>query len=96
MTATPHPPKSVALVAAAPSLCVAAVLPRAPLVQPVKSFVDLPVYVISSESTKIVPAVGKAVALVKVIVVSDASNASFTVVAAAESIVPPQLPTPQP
>ena len=46
--------------------------------------------------TKIVPAVGNAVALVKVMVVSDASKASFTVVAVAGSIVPPQLPTPQP
>ena len=70
-------------------------VPEAPLVQPVKSLDDLPEYEISSESTKIVPELGKAAALVSVIVVSESSNASLTVVAAAESTVPPQLPTPQ-
>ena len=71
-------------------------VPETPLVHPVKSLDDLPVYEISSESTKIVPEVGKAAALVNVIVVSESSSASFTVVAVAESTVPPQLPTPQP
>ena len=42
MTATPQPPKSDASVTVAPLLCVAAVLPEAPLVHPVKSFDDLP------------------------------------------------------
>ena len=96
MTATPQPPKSDASVAVAPLLCVAAVLPDAPLVQPVRSLDDLPEYEISSESTKIVPELGKAEASDNVIVVSDASNSSLTVVAVAESTVPPQLPTPQP
>ena len=54
----------------APELCAAAVVPCAPLVAPVKVFVPLPEYVISSVPIETVPAVGKPVLEVTGIVVA--------------------------
>jgi hypothetical protein len=61
-------------------LCVAAVVPFAPLVQPVKVLVLIPVYVICSFSIKIVPAESNPVELATSISVSVASKSSANVV----------------
>jgi len=94
----PQPLKSDASVTVAPFECAAAVVPEAPLDSPVKSLLDLPEYVISSLPICMVPELGKAVALVRVKVVSLSLNVppSFIVEVAAVGTVPPQGPTPQP
>ena len=63
-----------------PLSCVAAVVPLAPLVQPVSVLVLIPVYVISSFSINIFPVLSKPVELVRSISVSLASSASASVV----------------
>ena len=92
----------MAFVTVLPSLCAcpfdvpAVAVPFAPLVIPVKSEPAIPVYVINSLPTAIVPAVGKPDVDVKVIAVPDppvpavsASKAPFKVVVVTPDTVPP-------
>jgi hypothetical protein len=96
--AIPQPLKSVAFVTVAPLECDAAVVPFVPLVKPVRSLLDLPEYVINSLPICIVPELGKAVALVRVKVVSLSLNVppSFIVDVVAPTTLPPHGPTPHP
>ena len=75
-----------------------ALVPFAPLDNPVKSLLDLPEYVINSVPISIVPELGKEAALVNVKVVSLLLNVppSFIVDVTAPATSPPQGPTPQP
>ena len=73
-------------------------MPFVPLVNPVRSLLDLPEYVINSVPICIVPELGKAAALVRVKVVSLFVNVppSFIVDVTAQITLPPHGPTPHP
>ena len=73
-------PPLVNCVTVLPLSCEAAVVELAPLVHPVNVFVLIPVYVICSLPTYIVPVLSKLDALVRSISVSDESIASAAVV----------------
>ena len=69
--ACPHPTNPVVSSTIAPLECADLVDPLAPLVIPVRSFDDLPVYVINSPPTKISPVVGNKDASAKVMFVAE-------------------------
>ena len=77
-------------------MCAAAVEPLAPRVQPVNVLVEMPEYVIDSESITIVPVDVKPVAEVSTIDVAEPLTVVASVVTFEPVTTPPQVPAPQP
>jgi hypothetical protein len=101
--ACPQPTKFVVSSTIDPFECADLVDPLAPLVIPVKSLDDFPVYVINSPPTKIVPVVGNKDASAKVMFVAEplfpcvsSAKEPFKVEDIAPAILPLHKPVPHP
>ena len=91
-----HAKNSDASVTVSPDECDAAVVPFAPLVNPVKLLLLLPVYVINSLLIKTVPEDGKDVELAILNVVTDVLIPEDKVDVNCPCFEPPHEPSPQP